>query len=197
MSDVGIFRSWRRNEEGAFYWRNRDLWSFGRERGIHRGRGKIHKIASKEAGRFRFRSTVIRDLLPKSESSDSDPLLFELPHLKGQCHEIFCFRFFLWITFPQAPDNNIRIISNFFKNSGDIRKSRCTTGVNDTGGKEWEQYQAADTWKWTWGQKFIHMFPLLLKGDQTKLLKFFWLKIFSKPWAANISANFQKNSKPS
>ncbi len=44
------------------------------------------------------------------------------------------------------------------------------------------------------------MFPLLPKGDQTKLLKFFWLKIFfhlplvslSKPWAANISANFRK-----
>ncbi len=32
--------------------------------------------------------------------------------LKGQCHEIFCFRFFSWIAFPQAPDNNIRIISN-------------------------------------------------------------------------------------
>ncbi len=27
--------------------------------------------------------------------------------------------------------------------------------------------------------KFIYMFPLLPKGDQTKLLKFFWLKIFS------------------
>ncbi len=37
--------------------------------------------------------------------------------LKGQCHEIFCFRFFSWITFPQSPDNNIRIISNFFENS--------------------------------------------------------------------------------
>ncbi len=35
--------------------------------------------------------------------------------LKGQCHEIFCFRFFSWI--PQAPDNNIRIISKFFENS--------------------------------------------------------------------------------
>ncbi len=38
------------------------------------------------------------------------------------------------------------------------------------------------------------MFPLLPKGDQTKLLKFFWLKFFSichrdtggKPWAVNI-----------
>jgi hypothetical protein len=34
---------------------------------------------------------------------------------------------------------------------GDIRKSRCTTGINDTvvdsGGKQWQQYQAADTLK--------------------------------------------------
>ncbi len=36
-----------------------------------------------------------------------------LRNLKGQCHEIFCFRFFSWITFPQAPENNIRVISNF------------------------------------------------------------------------------------
>ncbi len=29
------------------------------------------------------------------------------------------------------------------------------------------------------GKKFIYMFPLLPKGDQTKLLKFFWLKSFN------------------
>ncbi len=32
------------------------------------------------------------------------------PSLKGQCREIFCFRFFSWITFPQAPENNIRVM---------------------------------------------------------------------------------------
>ncbi len=37
--------------------------------------------------------------------------------LKGQCHEIFC---------------RIGILS---KIRGDIRESRCTTGINDTGGK--------------------------------------------------------------
>jgi hypothetical protein len=55
--------------------------------------------------------------------------------LKRHCNKIFCFRFFSWITFPQAPHNNISIISNFFEIGGDICKSRCTTGVNDTGGK--------------------------------------------------------------
>ncbi len=43
------------------------------------------------------------------------------------------------------------------------------------------------------------MVTLLPKGAQTKLLKFFCLKILvdtgSAPWAANISANFRKNSK--
>jgi hypothetical protein len=37
------------------------------------------------------------------------------------------------------------------------------------------------TWaplKWTWRQKFIYMLTLLSKGVPTKLLKFFWMKIF-------------------
>jgi hypothetical protein len=62
--------------------------------------------------------------------------------LKGQCHEIFCFRFFSGITFPQAPDNNSRIISNFFENSRRYSQVKVhhrwqichiATGVNDTG----------------------------------------------------------------
>jgi hypothetical protein len=37
--------------------------------------------------------------------------------LKEQCHEIFCFWFFSWIIFPRAPENNTRVITNFFENS--------------------------------------------------------------------------------
>ncbi len=37
--------------------------------------------------------------------------------LKGQCHEIFCFWFFSWISFPPAPEYPIRTVSNFFENS--------------------------------------------------------------------------------
>ncbi len=37
--------------------------------------------------------------------------------LKGQCHEIFEFWFFSWISFPQAPEYTIWAVSNFFKNS--------------------------------------------------------------------------------
>ncbi len=51
--------------------------------------------------------------------------------------------------------------------------------------------------------RFIYMQILLPKVVQKKSYKFFWLKIFSicvfdtggKPWAANISENFRKNSK--
>ena len=53
--------------------------------------------------------------------------------LKGQCHEIFDFWFFSWISFPQAPEYTIRDISNFSKIRGDIRSSMCTTGVIGTG----------------------------------------------------------------
>ncbi len=37
--------------------------------------------------------------------------------LKGQCHEIFDFWFFSRISFPQAPEYTIRVVSNFFENS--------------------------------------------------------------------------------
>jgi hypothetical protein len=32
----------------------------------------------------------------------------------------------------------------------------------------WEQYQAAETLKWTWRQKCIYKLPLLPKAIQTK-----------------------------
>jgi hypothetical protein len=54
--------------------------------------------------------------------------------LKGQCLKIFSFRFFyessslkpLWIT-----EGQFRIFGKF----SDIRKTRCTTGINTTNGK--------------------------------------------------------------
>ncbi len=53
--------------------------------------------------------------------------------LKGQCHEIFEFRFSTWIGFPQAPDYTIRAVTNFSQLS-----SRCTTGV--VNGGKWEKF---------------------------------------------------------
>ncbi len=52
-----------------------------------------------------------------------NPTLFCI--LKGQCYEIFDFRFSTWISFPQAPDYTIWAVSDFFsKIRGDIRSSR-------------------------------------------------------------------------
>ncbi len=84
--------------------------------------------------------------------------------LKGQCHEIFCFRFFSWIIFPQATENNIRVISIFFKNSRiysqvkvhhgcQRHRWQISAGINDTGGKFATGIN--DT-----SGKFCHQFPL-------------------------------------
>ncbi len=58
------------------------------------------------------------------------------PNLKGQCHEIICFRFFSWIFFPQAPEITLGSFRILSKIRGEIRKWRCTTGINDTGGRQ-------------------------------------------------------------
>ncbi len=59
-------------------------------------------------------------------------------HLKGQCHEIFRFWFFSSISFPQPQSIPLGLFRIFSKICGDIRSSRLTTGVVDTGGK-WEK----------------------------------------------------------
>jgi hypothetical protein len=55
--------------------------------------------------------------------------------LKGQCHEIFVSCFFSWIIFSKAPENNMRVISNFFENSWKYSKVKVHTVINDTGGR--------------------------------------------------------------
>ncbi len=45
--------------------------------------------------------------------------------LKGQCHAIFCFWFFSWISFPPAPDYSIKTVSNFFENSRRYSQLKC------------------------------------------------------------------------
>jgi hypothetical protein len=55
--------------------------------------------------------------------------------LKEQCHEIFCFWFFYESVALQPQRIPLGPFRIFLKIRGDIRKSRCTTGVNDTGGK--------------------------------------------------------------
>ncbi len=67
------------------------------------------KISARTAKRETCQTIPNSFLIGQYLSVKLHPLL-----LKGQCHEIFCFRFFSWITFPQAPENNSRVIYNFF-----------------------------------------------------------------------------------
>ncbi len=55
--------------------------------------------------------------------------------LKGVWHEIFDFKFFSWISVPQAPKYSIGAFLNFSKIRGDILELMFITGVNDTGDK--------------------------------------------------------------
>ncbi len=55
--------------------------------------------------------------------------------LKGTVLRDFRLQVFYMDQFPQAPDYTISAVSNFSKIHGDIRSSRCTTGVVDTSGK--------------------------------------------------------------
>ncbi len=61
--------------------------------------------------------------------------------LKGQCHEIFCFWFFHESVSPQPQSIPLGPLQIFSKIPGDIRKSRCTTGIIDTGGKFATRYR--------------------------------------------------------
>ncbi len=102
-------------------------------------------------------------------------------YLIGTVSRDFCFRFFSWITFPQAPENNIRIISNFLENYRNQRHRRqmCHRCC-------WHRWPIMGTISGCRHLKvnlkakiYIYMLTLLPKGVQSKLLQFFFLKIFS------------------
>jgi hypothetical protein len=51
----------------------------------------------------------------------------------------FLLHSFSWIIILQAPENNIRVISNFSKIRGDIHKSSCTAGIS--GDFQWHRHR--------------------------------------------------------
>jgi hypothetical protein len=129
----------------------------------------------------------------------------EINIFKGTVSRDFLLQVFFMNHLPPSP---IIIIS---KIRGDIGKSRCTTGVNDTGGK------------FATGGKFCHQFPLCclhrwqimwaisgcrhLKVNLTAKIYIYdssttqrWTNkiiiiFLIEDWAANTSANFWKNLK--
>ncbi len=62
-------------------------------------------------------------------------LLTNFITVKGTVSQDFLLLAFLMYQFPPATEFYIWTVSNFSKIRGDNRKSRCTTGINDTGGK--------------------------------------------------------------
>ncbi len=88
-------------------------------------------------------------------------------YLKGQCHEIFASGFFHESLSPQPHSIPLRQFKIFSKIRGDICKSRCTTGinntggkfatsVNDTGGKQWDQL--SNCWQLKMNLKFFYLY---------------------------------------
>ncbi len=61
-----------------------------------------------------WRTTEIRGIYPKSGNSSAS---LEKQVNKGTVSRDFLLQVFSWIIFPQAPDNKIRVISNFSENS--------------------------------------------------------------------------------
>ncbi len=66
--------------------------------------------------------------------------------IKGTVSRDFLLQVFSWITFPQAPENNIRVISNFSENllrysqvkvhhRCQLHRWQIAAGINNTGGK--------------------------------------------------------------
>ncbi len=95
------------------------IWFFGADV-IYKGNHHVNKVVTS----FPLRGTPTKRSITQ-----------RLCHLKGQCHEIFCFWFFYESVSPQPQSIPLGLFRIFSKIRGDIRKSRCTNGVNDTGGK--------------------------------------------------------------
>ncbi len=101
-----------------------------------------------------------------------DPICID--DLKGQCHEIFCFWFFSWISFPPASDYTIRAVSNFFENS------RRYSQLNVCHRCPWHRWQIKKTFK----QKNFNNFVWTSLGCRVNIYINFCLQVHFKVSAA-------------
>jgi hypothetical protein len=62
-------------------------------------------------------------------------LLGVIEAIKGQCHEIFCFRFYHESSFPKPLKITLGSFHIFSEIHRDIRNSRCTAFINDNSEK--------------------------------------------------------------
>ncbi len=84
--------------------------------------------------------------------------------LKGQCHEIFCFWFFSWISFPRAPEYSIKIVSNFRKHSNNPNVIIRGLGEGDS----WKKPEAKISWHCPF--KWIRPEPISAKNNNYYLI---------------------------
>ncbi len=123
-----------------------------------------------------MRSTIYED--PPSPSWDTRPSKAQhyrnTFHLKGQCHEIFDSGFFHESVSPKPLSRPFQILSKIRE---DIRSSRCTTNVVDTGGK-WKKSSiikvliiCLDTfWEVELAYRYIFAFKFTLRSQQPDIV---------------------------
>ncbi len=100
-----------------------------------------------------------------------------IPSLKGQCHEIFEFRLFHESVSSKLLSIPLGLFRIFSKIRGDIRSSRCTTGVVDTGGN-WKKSSIIKVliilfghlWKVELTYRYIFAFNFTLRSQQPDIV---------------------------
>ncbi len=90
--------------------------------------------------------------------------------LKGRYHEIFCFWFFSWISFPQASDYTVRAVSNFFQNSRRYSQLKVCHGCQQ------HRWQVEKTFK----QKNFNNFVWTPLGSRVNIYINFCLQVHFK-----------------
>jgi hypothetical protein len=133
------------------------------------------------------------------------PLCFTLQHwtlfflyLRDCVTRFFVSGFFRESSSPKPFNNSIGFFQIFSKIRGDICKSRCTTGINDNGGKfatnTASVVDTADTLKRTWRKIYLYV-DSTTQGCEQIFLFIFWLKTFlichpQRHWWCTLSCEY-------
>jgi hypothetical protein len=145
-------------------------------------------------------------------------IFFDLEILiKGTVSLDFLLLVFLWISFPPAPEYRVRTISNFFKNARLYSQVKVHQRYQRHRQQilpqfYWYRWQTIGTisgcryLKVNLKAKIYIYVNSTIQRCPNKIIKIFLIEDFfsfaagvndtgGQPWAANISANFRKNSK--
>jgi hypothetical protein len=120
----------------------------------------------------------------------------KMSSLKGQCHEIFCFWFFSWVSFPSAPEYPIRTVSNFFENLRRYSQVKVHHRYQRHWWQNMETISGCRLVKVNLKAKIYMCVNSTTQRCPNKIIKIFLIEDFFRlpPGAANISAK-SRNSK--